>query len=289
MAKWTRDLIVREILRREAAGLVLTSGRKQDVDWKLYQAGVRVFGSWRNAVAGAGLPPDAARAHQRWAPAQILSAIRALARRGGPLRPAELRERHTNLAAAARRVYGSWSKAVVAAGVDPARLRRVVRWTADRIVEEILRTALRNEPLAPSHVRPKSLVEAAAREFGGWAAALRSAGIDLAAHTARTKHHAHSTNCAVQPQSDAVRPSRNNRAEHSRAVGGGQRWNEERVIEAIRLRLRNGDPLNAMAVFQDNRPLFCAAARWLGNWRSALLATGLDPVEHERPRQGKTL
>ena len=73
MAKWTRDLIVREILRREAAGLALTVSRKQDVDWKLYQAGVRVYGSWRNAVEAAGLPPEAARSHDGWPPGKILS------------------------------------------------------------------------------------------------------------------------------------------------------------------------------------------------------------------------
>ena len=61
MAKWTRERIIRDILRREAAGLPLNLGGKQAVESALYQAGSRVFGSWRNAVMAAGISPERAK------------------------------------------------------------------------------------------------------------------------------------------------------------------------------------------------------------------------------------
>ena len=53
MSKWTRESIIREMLRREAAGLPLVHTKKpgQGVDAALYAAGVRIF----------DLP------HERWA------------------------------------------------------------------------------------------------------------------------------------------------------------------------------------------------------------------------------
>lgn len=44
MVKWTRERIIREILRREAAGLPLNLGGEQPVGQALYQAGSRVPG-----------------------------------------------------------------------------------------------------------------------------------------------------------------------------------------------------------------------------------------------------
>src|SRR5687767_8013571 len=76
-----------------------------------------------------------------------LAVIRSLARRPRPLSAAEVRRRHGNLVAAARRRFGSWSKAVVAAGVDPVKLRRAPPWTPERIVEAILKRALCGQPL----------------------------------------------------------------------------------------------------------------------------------------------
>jgi hypothetical protein len=71
MVKWTREQIIRQILRREAAGLPLTPGGENGVESTLYQAGSRIFGSWRNAVTSAGIAPDRAQAHDRWPPSSL--------------------------------------------------------------------------------------------------------------------------------------------------------------------------------------------------------------------------
>ena len=46
MVKWTREQIIREILRREVAGLSLTAGKKAGVDSTLYQAAAREAWDW---------------------------------------------------------------------------------------------------------------------------------------------------------------------------------------------------------------------------------------------------
>jgi hypothetical protein len=182
MAKWTREKIIREILRREAAGQPLDVGRRDPVECSLYQAAARVFGSWRNAVMAAGISSDKARAHDPWPPSRVLKGIKSLARRKTPVTPRELRRQYRCLVAAAQRCFGSWPKAVVAAGIDPDRFRRAGTWTRERIVEAILKRALHGQPLNSHSIKPKSLVEAGARAFGSWGAAIQAAGIEPKLH-----------------------------------------------------------------------------------------------------------
>ena len=182
--KWTREEIIRRILDLDAKGYPLTVG-KPGVSPALYQAGSRIFGSWRNALQAAGLSPDRGGRAERWPPAKILMVIRNLSQRRRPLRKNELEERFGSLVSAARRVFGSWSKAILASGVDPAKLRRVVPWTRERVLETLLTRALRNQPVSARLMEPRSIVEAGRRFFGSWSATLEAAGLDPAVVTVR--------------------------------------------------------------------------------------------------------
>ena len=135
--KWTRERIIRQILECEAKGLPLTVG-EPGISHALYQAGTRIFGSWRNAIQAAGIPPERGVHGEKGPPARILTIIRNLARRHRPLSAKQLEHRYGSMLPAARRLFGSWSKAVLAAGVDPTKLRRVVPWTRERVIEAIL-------------------------------------------------------------------------------------------------------------------------------------------------------
>ena len=145
--KWKRELVVRDILSRDAAGRPLSLGGQDRVGHALYQAGSRIFGSWTNAIRAAGVAVSRAQSHERWTPDKILSIIRALARRRRPLRANERRKRYGYLVPAARRCFGSWANALIAAGVKPERLQRAPAWTKERVLESILMRALNNEPL----------------------------------------------------------------------------------------------------------------------------------------------
>ena len=295
MAKWTREKIIREILRREAAGLPLSlGGSREGLESKLYQAGSRVFGSWGNAVKAAGIAPERAKTHDHWPPSRILAKIRSLSRRQQPLRPGELKRRHGHLMQAARRCFGSWSKAVVAAGVDPERLKRVMPWTKERIIEAILTRALNCEPLGSRTVKPQSLAEAGAREFGSWSRALVAAGTDpeqvsrrqcgvgLGREGGSAIHHVEMvgrTRVGYLGRDNPGAPEKACSAPVQRRRNPGTRWTEEEIHQAIWARFRENRRMNAAAVDADNGPLYRVARRRYGSWRRALLAAGLDPDE----------
>ena len=265
--KWTREEIVRQILQREATGLPLTHGGANGVEQPLYQAAVRIFGSWRNAVISSGISSSRAARTDRWSPAKIFIVIRNLARRRRPISVVELERRFGSMVSAARRQFGSWTKAVVAAGVEPTNLRRVVPWTRELIIEAILTRALRNDPLTPHHVQPRSLVEAGRRFFGDWSAALAAAGLDPKSCGSR-----------VSPDPPIVRqvPACQSRLPP---------WTKERVIAAITDRLAERMPMNSKSVYRLDRSLFSAATRRFGNWSNALRAAGVDPADHRRYRK----
>ncbi len=293
MVKWTREMIIREILRREVAGLPLfLGGSRTGVESRLYQAGSRIFGSWGNAVQAAGIAPERATAHDHWPPHKVLSKIRILARRQQPIQPGELKRQYGYLVQAARRCFGSWSKAVVAAGVDPDKLRGIMPWTKERIIEAILMRALNCEPLGSQSVNPRSLSKAAAREFGSWLAALNAAGIDPRRTSRRarvlakeglagTGNHgdpdvAHE-GCGPTHACDAFVTTEQGGAPRRRR--SYRRWSTEEVLQAIRNRAGENKRMNAAAVDEDDGSLYRAAARRFGDWRTALVAAGIDLSE----------
>jgi hypothetical protein len=268
---WTRERIIRHILEREAEGRPLAAGGK-GADHQLYSAARRIFGSWRNAIVAAGIPPERVLTWERWSPGKILARIRSISRRRRPLTTDQVEQRYHNLVSAARRHFGSWSKAVMAAGVDPTKMQRVVPWTRERVIEAILTRALRSEPLVARLVEPRSLVDSGQRFFGGWQAAVAAAGLD--------------------PRVTDMPPRRRKRSRPGRIRAGSagppkrvsQSWSKELVIEAICARVREHQPMNAWAVSRDHAGLYGAAKRYLTNWDEAIRAAGLDPAEHRRKR-----
>ncbi len=284
MVKWTREQIIRQILRRESAGLPLTPGGENGVESMLYQAGTRIFGSWRNAVKSAGIAPDRAQAHEQWSPARILTVIRSLARRRHPPRRAELKSRFGSLMQAARRIYGSWPKAVIAAGVDPIKFRRVSPWTRERIIEAVLTRALKNEPLNSGAVRPKSLVEAGIRIFGNWGSALAAAGLDVKQYAGYSSSGGHASVDTLKPIEQQLGHAIDAQGPAMTLVAAktARHRSPKEVIQAILARLHENKPMNAVAVRNDDKSLYWATKKRFGCWRGALLAAGLNADEFRK-------
>lgn len=268
---WTRERILRHILDREAEGLSLSAGGK-GADQQLYCAARRIFGSWRNAIVAAGIPPERVLTQDRWSPAKVLARIRSLSRRRRPLTTDQIERRYRHMVSAARRHFGSWPKAVMAAGVDPTKLQRIVPWNRERVIEAILTRALRSEPLVGRLVEPRSLVDASYRLFGGWQAAVAAAGLDP-----RVTH---------MPPRKRKRPQLARVRSVSAALPKqpSHKWSKERIAEGIRARARENKPINAWAVSRDYPSLYGAGRRYLGSWDEALRAAGFDPELHRRKR-----
>ncbi len=263
--KWTRERIIRDVLQREGKGLPLNLG-EHGISQQLYQAGNRIFGSWPNAIQAAGIPWERVRSKEKWSPAKIINMIRHLARRPRSMSTKQPESHYGSMLSAARRIFGSWPKALMAAGVNPAKFQRVVPWTRDRIIEAILTRALRNKSLTARSTQPRSLVEAGARLFGSWMAAVEAAGLDPK-----------SVAVSVTVPAKCTEP-----VDAATSHMPGQTWTSQMVIAAIEARLREEKPLNSYAVYTEFRGLQGGAIRIFGSWRNALLAAGLNPDDHRR-------
>lgn len=99
-------------------------------DWRFYSAARRRFGNWRNALRAAGIDPDTVGVQylwaHKWSPERVCATIRALAEHNYPLYERDIRQTYRTLYEAARKYFGGWRQAVIAAGLPyrPLRKRR---------------------------------------------------------------------------------------------------------------------------------------------------------------------
>jgi hypothetical protein len=84
----------------------------------LYDQGVWIFGDWNKALLAAGFDPDRMRKQGLWDDKRIIKEIRTMRNRSLPLYARYALKNHAKLFSAARRQYGSWSTALIAAGIN---------------------------------------------------------------------------------------------------------------------------------------------------------------------------
>jgi hypothetical protein len=83
----------------------------------LYNQGIWLFGNWNNALLEAGFDPERMRMHGLWDEEIIIEKIRVMQAKRLPLFAKYVTKNYQSLFSAAARHYGSWAKALVAAGV----------------------------------------------------------------------------------------------------------------------------------------------------------------------------
>jgi hypothetical protein len=124
---WNRDTVVFEIKARAAEGEALNSGALQHEDAGLHAAAVRYFGSYDKALKAARLDPKRLRLRKQWSHATVIAAIKAVHRSGTHLSDSTIRKQSPALYGAAVRLFGSFTKARTAAGVNflprPAKVK----------------------------------------------------------------------------------------------------------------------------------------------------------------------
>jgi len=196
------------------------------------------------------------RTSSAWSKPKIVSRIQALRAKGADLSYNCMARREQGLLAAANYHFGSWGKAVDAAGVDYAReVRRIPKWSRDTIVEAIRKAHEEGADLCWTNVtrdkRYSALAYAAIREnqFGSWDAALKAAGL--------------------QPTD----------------VRRYKSWSEERIMRGIKERRSTGQALNSKAMQDEDSKLFNAALNYFGSWDKALIAAGIAPKDVYRRRR----
>lgn len=182
-----------------------------------------------------------------WSREKIAGRIRELYDAGEDISYNQMARERQGLLAAANYHFGSWAEAVNAAGVDyEGEVRKVPKWTRDKIVKRIKRAQEAGKDLSWTSVTSdrdySPLAYAAIRQnqFGSWDNALRAAGIN------------------------------------PRNVRRYEAWDEDKIIRRIKERQAEGKPLNSKAMQDEGSKLFNAALNHFGAWHKALEAAGID-------------
>ena len=193
------------------------------------------------AVETAGGDDEALR-HRKWDRPKVIAALRTAARSGGRgVGPHGVVRRA--LAYQAHALFGSLRAAIVAAGLDPARVLHREHRT-DRELAAELRQAARDRPeMTLSQLHRSSLGWAAAKRFGTLPAALDALGIRGWPRRLRSP--------LLEPHE---------------------------VIAAIRRRHRRGDSLRQRAVGRGENAIVKGAVKHFGTWRAAMKAAGLESL-----------
>jgi len=123
------EAILEEIRHLKEKGADLRHGAIYPANKRLVSAAVRHFGSWRSAIASAGIDYLEIREQaeksrkdkiRKWSKELIVKAIRDMAEAGESLAASSARRAQPGLfsAAVSERYFGSWRAAVMEAGID---------------------------------------------------------------------------------------------------------------------------------------------------------------------------
>src|SRR3954470_14427270 len=212
----------------------------------LVSAAAYHFGSYRSAVEKAGIDYATVIRRPRWTRPMIIGLIKQAKRDGEDLHWSAVTKRRDDLGRAAfaslqPRLFGSWARALTAAGLDADDVNRYRKWNRDGVVFELKGRAKDHEPLNSGAIQREDpgLHAAAVRHFGSYDAALRAAKID--------------------PQKVRER----------------KRWDKAEVIKAMKSAKKSGKKLSDSVIRRDQPALYGAAVRMFGSFTAARTAAGL--------------
>jgi DNA-binding XRE family transcriptional regulator len=246
--KWTRDLVLQGIKKRAEESRSLNYSSVVAEEEALGGAARRLFGSWANAVQEAGYNYQEIKESVRkaeklpkgtWNQKKVKKEIKARAEAGKPLNPHAVQKEDPKLYSAAAGLFGSWGKAVEAAGIDYLEHRKTGSWTPEKVLSRIKFACERGADLSDVTVNALApgLYGAATVHFGGWKQAVEAAGLDY--------------------------------NEVSRTV----RWSRAKIIETIHAAVKQGKPLKI-----KNFPSSFSSAviDHFGSWEAALKEAGYE-------------
>ncbi len=243
---WDKPQILKTLKKLHKDGSDLSynalAGRQQS----LVSASAYHFGSYRNAVEKAGIDYGDVARRPRWTKTAIIKLIKDGKRDGHDLHWSAVTKRRDELGKAAfaslqTRLFGSWDRALTAAGLDADDVNRYRKWDKESIMFELRQRSREHEALnsgALQHAEP-GLHAAAVRHFGTYDTALRSAKLD--------------------PEK-----LRQRRA-----------WSKQRVRDELKRCGRDGRHMSDSAVRREDPALYGAAVRLFGSFTSARAAAGI--------------
>jgi len=272
--KWNRDSILRWILERDSQGEPIRAKDALAYNSYMYREAMRSFGSWTGALAAAGINLPARQGARTWSPKKVIRGIQRASVKPESLCYKNMMVRRRSLLEAAKKHFGSWRKALIAAGVDPESVRLTRTWDRESVIEAILDRAVKDEPLAVTKVSPSSLAQWGIRIFGSWGEALRTAGL--------------APDQYVYVRVPGLATDSGTLTEVGEATAPPQKWSKDRITEELRRRVQEGKAINMARLKIEDRPLHSAVRRHFGSWELAVLHADLDPGRYRGRRTSRS-
>lgn len=244
---WDKEEVVQALRRLQRSGADLSYNALARRKQALVSAAAYHFGSYRKAIEKAGIDYAGITRRPRWNKQAIIDLIKQGRKRDVDLHWSAVTKRRDDLAKAAfaalqPRLFGSWDRALHAAGLDADEINRYRKWNRNTIAFELRQRQRDHEPLNSGAIQrdDPALHAAAVRHFINYDEALRAAKID--------------------PQK--VRERRN--------------WTKDEVIRGLKQAQRSGARLSDSSVRREHPALYGAAVRLFGSFTAARSAAGIQ-------------
>ena len=290
--EWDGSKVLAEIQKRVDTGQSLRTTSREDP--ALYAAAKRIYKTWTNACREAGHPREPI---TRLSANEINARIVSQHAKGQSL--SKLREQDRVLFYSAKRQFGSWTKALVAAGV---KSRCPQRWDRQKVLTAIQKRHAEGHALNRTWREDRPLFRAAVTHWGSWRSAVKAAGFKPTKGERWSKQRVierlqawdERTVAACLNQSDqallgaAIRffGSQDAAFEAAGIPVASRRWTKARIVETIQDRYITGGSRDREG-FGDIK-LASAAKRHFGCWQDAVEAAGLAdriPIPTPIPRK----
>lgn len=243
---WNEQRILQAITKLYQGNAPLSYNALSRKNQALLSAAAYHFGSYRRAVEKAGIDYTAVLRRPRWTKNLIIAEVKKAKRAGIDLHWSAVTKRRDELGKAAfaslqPRLFGTWDRALHAAGLDADDINLYRKWNRNTIAFELKHMASEGEPLSSGAVQKEDpgLHAAALRYFGSYDAALRAAKIDPA------------------------------------SVRQRQTWTKQRVLLELKKMAKGKKPLLDSVIRAKNPPLYGAAVRLFGTLPKARKAAGV--------------
>lgn len=149
---------------------------------KVHAAALRLFGSWKGAIAACGLNYAMVRRYRSWSKEQVCHEIKSLAERRIDLSSKNIQLTQKALYMAAIKRFGSWEKALENSGIEYDSVRMRKHPTAEYLKEAIRSLYSQGENLSYTNMRKNHLylLSHGIRKLGqgSWAKARNACGIN---------------------------------------------------------------------------------------------------------------
>src|SRR6185436_19917916 len=169
---WDKESILQTLRTLHRQGKDISYNKLAKKMQSLVSAAAYHFGSYRKAVERAGIDYAEVARRPRWTKPLIIQMIKQAKRKGDDLHWSAVTRRRDELGRAAfaslqPRLFGSWDRALNAAGLDADEIARYRKWDRDSVVYELRSRASDGEALNSGAIQrdDSGLHAAAVRHF----------------------------------------------------------------------------------------------------------------------------